>query len=220
MLAADHVQGFVDGEYVGASLEWGEATIPNGEISPQNLRDRQTATDPRRRASARSAVEIRSGYAELGSFATSGTLRSDVVENAVVAAAHLIHGGGRERVCLREGDVTPVIDKSLIAGKEKRLRKIARAPATRDVGNRLIVAKTGESIVGTREIVVQPHVKLRFIQLAHRLIYKKADVTRAIDVRMGIEGNQLRGDRIDQVRRNLVAGRAAHYGCLAAIRVC
>src|SRR5260370_9505784 len=41
VLAADHVQGVVDGNYVGSPLEWGEATIPNAEIRAQNVSNGQ-----------------------------------------------------------------------------------------------------------------------------------------------------------------------------------
>ncbi len=118
---------------------------------------------------------------------------------------------------LREGDVASMVEDALIAGKEKGLREIARAPATRDVGNRLIITKTGESIVGAREIVVHPDVKLGFIEFANRLVHEIGEVTLIIGVRVGIESNQLFADSIEQVGWDFVAVGSFR---LASIRIC
>ena len=63
------------------------------------------------------AAQICANDAKLCGFATPGALRSDVVEDAVVTEAKLVHGRRGKDVRFADGDVARVVDDSLVAAK-------------------------------------------------------------------------------------------------------
>src|SRR4029077_11774584 len=103
--------------------------------------------------------------------AASRALRRDVIENAVIAGAELVYACRRENVRLSDSHVARVIDDALIAAEGIRLRK-SSGGASGHIRDRLVIAEASESRIRAGEVVIQPHVKLRLVQLAHRFSYE------------------------------------------------
>jgi len=215
VLAANHLERIADGENIGPTLEGREAAITNREVVAENFRDGQPATDAGRSASvAGRTVEIRAGNAELSGSAGSRSFGSDVVEDAIVATADLIDGIRGKDVRLAQGDVAAVIDDALVAGEEEGLGQIADAAAARDVGSGLIIAEARERGIRGGEGVIESDVEPGFVQRANRLVEEVEVASGVIGVCMGIEGDELLADVVEEACGDLVAGYA---DCLAAI---
>ena len=69
-------------------------------------------------------TQVGAGDAEHRRFASPRALRSDVVEDAIVAKAELVHGYWRNDVSLTDGHVASMIEDSLVAAEGTLLRQI------------------------------------------------------------------------------------------------
>jgi len=74
--------------------------------------------------------QIRADDAELCGCTSPRALRNDVVEDAIVAKAELVHGCRRKDVRSPDGDVSRMIEDSLIAAKGILFRKTGAPPGT------------------------------------------------------------------------------------------
>ena len=169
VLTANQVQRIREAKDVGAALERSVAAVAKGEISVDEQNRNQTAAIGSRRtrlgSGSTGAAQVGEGNADAGEVsgsASAGALRSDVIEDAIVAEAELIDGGGGKDVGLADGDVAGVVDDALIAAEGASLGKRARPAAARDIRNGLIVTKAREDIIGARESVIQANIKLGF----------------------------------------------------------
>src|SRR6267378_3262990 len=108
--------------------------------------------------------------------------------------------------------------KALVAAKSAGLGKRSLGTRTaRRERHRLIVTEPRISRIVGREIVVQPDVKLGFIQLANgregEVEALSADIGLRIQVQQGLANG------VGKVTRNFVAGSSASNRCLGAICV-
>src|SRR5258708_593560 len=147
MFAKNHLKGIVNGIDVGTPGKGGETAVSQGDVTTTQLgRTKAAADDVAFTSAAICTAKIGTRDAKLGCFAASSPKRSDVVENAVVAAGNLVDLGGREDVSFGKRNIAAMILNTLIA-TERILFREAR-PAARNVGDRLVITETGESCVG------------------------------------------------------------------------
>src|SRR5882724_8998353 len=144
MLSADHVERIIYREDVGSALERRKAAIAKGpEAANHQYANHPAAVRPWRASGAAvGATEIRADDAELCGCTSPRALRSDVVEDAIVAKAELVHGCRRKDVSLPDGDVSRVVDDSLIAAKGILFRKTGGSAW--HIGTCLVVTESGE----------------------------------------------------------------------------
>src|SRR4029077_8086793 len=218
MFAPNQVEGIAEREDVGSALERREAAIAEGpKGAKKERRNQPAAVGARGTGCAAATTQVRARYTELCRLATPGALGSDVVENPVVTKAGLVHRGGGKHVSLPDGYLARVIENSLVAAERVRFGKRASPAAARHIGNRLVVAKTSERVVGAREVVVQTNVELGFVELAHGLANEVESRSQVIGVWRGVVIHQGLPDVVNQAGWNFVTGSSVW---LESVGVC
>src|ERR1700676_2471217 len=103
--AANQMDCIVKRKNISATLKRGETAIANRPQAAVEQDGNQAAAVRARRtllaAWSAGAAQVRAGNAnagEVGGIASARALRSDVVEDAVIAEGELIDGGGRKNV--------------------------------------------------------------------------------------------------------------------------
>src|ERR1700746_1748383 len=145
MLSADDIQRIFYAENIGPSLERRKTAIAQRPVTASHQCADQPATECAWRANgggATGTAQICPNDAKLCGFATAGSLRSNVVEDAVVTKAKLVHGRRRKDVRFTNRNIASVVQDSLVAAKGVGFGKPGRAPWHE--GTRLIVTKAGE----------------------------------------------------------------------------
>ena len=205
VLAADQIEGIREAKDVGATLKRSVAAIAKGEVSVGKQDRNQTAAVGTRRtrfgSGSTGAAQVGEGNAGAGEVSGSATVRalgSDVIEDAVIAEAELIDGGGGKEVSLADGDVAGVVEDSLVTAKSAGLGEGARAAAARNVGGGLIVAKAREDIIGAGKSVIHADIELGFEEAAHGLVGEINSVSRVIGIGQRIEIDQGGAKRVDE----------------------
>src|SRR5581483_7353428 len=130
-----------------------------------------------------------------------------VIEHAIKSEAYLVNRGRREQVSLRDGGVARVIENALVTRERALLGEPRRA--SWHVRRGLVVTKTREERVVSRNVLVQPDVELTLIQLAHGLTYEVVTECGIKCVGLWVQIDQGLPDGIDQALWNLVAGRSS-----------
>src|SRR6202166_67102 len=223
VLAANQIDGIVKRKDVSAALKRGVTAIAN---RPQAAveQDGNQAAAVRPRCTLRGpwsarAAQVRAGNAnarEVGGIASARALRSDVIEDAVIAEGELIDGGRRKDVSFADGHVAGVVDDALIAAEGALLDLRANTAAARHIGGGLIIAKAREDIVGVGERVVQADIELGFIKAAHRLVDEVNSRQSIISIRQGIKIHKSRTKGVNQSGWYFGAGNP---GNLAAVGI-
>src|SRR5260370_12588486 len=209
------------GEVCVSSRARTEASPAKGPVAGNKQGRNQPAAIGARRAgcAAVGTAQVRAGDAarhDLIGLATPGALRSDVVENPVVAKARLVHRGRGKHVSLPDGYLPRVVDNSLIAAERASLGKSA-GKAARNEGDGVVVAKTGEESIAGRQVVVQTNVEFGCVELAHGLANEVESRGRVIGVWYGGEVRHGLPDVVNQTGRDFVTRSS---GWLASVRVC
>src|SRR5271156_1107037 len=126
MLMVDVIEGVPEREDVGSPLKGREAAITQRPISALELGRNQSATVGAGRAGAAGASQVSVGNAaghDGGGGAGPRALRTDVVEDAVVAKTGLVDQDGGEDVGLTQGDVACMVSDALVAAEGVRFGK-------------------------------------------------------------------------------------------------
>ena len=126
-----------------------------------------------------------------------------MVENAVETEGELVDVAIVENMCFRDRSVAPVIKDVLGAGEGVSLSKSGRAAGNKR--NRLIVAEAGEESVLGREIVIDAGIPLALVEPSDWNTREVETQSRVAGVAYRIEIDHPLSDRINHVRRNLVA---------------
>src|SRR5882724_7954806 len=145
MLSADHVERIIYREDVGSALERRKAAIakrPKGTCQIEGNACHPAAIGAADAGVVGVAAQVCADDAEVCGCTSPRALRNDVVEDAIVAKLELVHGCRRKDVSLPDGDVSRVIEDSLIAAKGILFRKTGGS--ARHIGTRLVVTEAGE----------------------------------------------------------------------------
>ena len=148
VLTANHVERVGDGKNVGSTRKRGESAITQRPETTVNTRRSQSATD---------ASQVCPRNAQFLRLATTTSERCNIVENPVVAYAHLINAGRSENVGFGQSDIPSVVGYILSAAERILLRESGRT--ARDEGCGLIKTEAAEQRILSREIVVNTNIK-------------------------------------------------------------
>src|SRR4029077_7262870 len=155
----------------------------------------------------------------------TSSLRGDVVEDAVITEAELVHSKRRKDVCLADGYVAGVVDDALVAAECALFGESGRAAW--NVRVRLVIAEAGEYGIRSREIVIDANIELRLIEFSDRRINEVNTGAWVVCIRRRVKIHHGLSDRIDQTigTRRIVARHCAGdlgtrcASCLRAIGV-